>query len=147
MIDIKDFEEHLKKISATDWDKLFDLLPEMQQTEQFGEMKGMEKEEAGFMSLPFYVHPYIVNQFLQVVEELELLAVFDWIKWKEGKAIMGNNKTDFNVLDTVTLCKLFTVIIRADRFNEGFLIGNFADGTIQKIIFALQQHIKGREQP
>ena len=64
----------------------------------------------------------------------------------DRKAIIGNYKTDFNMLDTVTLCKLFTVIIRTDHFNEGFLIGNFADDTIQKVIFALQHYIKNCEQ-
>ena len=137
MIDLEEFPAHLKSLSPTDWNKLFELLPEMEKADQFGEMVMCEKDAEGFTQMPYWNPAKITQQFVEVVYELNIMPVFDWIKWQEGKKIMENNATDLDQLDVVTLCKLLTVIIRADRLNDGFLIGNMEDGTIQKIIRAL----------
>ncbi len=60
------------------------------------------------------------------------------MKWEEGSKILNNSPMSFHQYDLTTLCKLLTMIIRADRFNDGFLIMNFNDGTIFKIVAAIQ---------
>ncbi|OFX52733.1 MAG: hypothetical protein A2046_05500 [Bacteroidetes bacterium GWA2_30_7] len=62
----------------------------------------------------------------------------------EGKEIINNKELDYNCLEIETLCKLFTLIIRNDRFNDGFLVHNLQNGTIFKIIKALEFKISNK---
>ena len=49
---------------------------------------------------------------------------------------------DFKEFDINTLCKLLTVIIRSDKFCEGYMINCFETGTIAQILEALQSKIQ-----
>lgn len=138
MIPLPELEAHLKTISRKKWSKLFDLLPELEKPQEFGRMEGLEKSEDGTLSFPFWVSSEIVSKFFQTVNELNIIPAFDWGDWDEGKQILWNREYDYNKLDAVTLCKLMTCIIRSDRFFEGALVGNFKNGTMQRIIRALK---------
>ena len=72
----------------------------------------------------------ITQSFVKTAYELKLVLNFDWGEWPEGKAMLQNKSQDFDNLDLATLCKLITTIIRADRFNDGYLISRFENGTI-----------------
>ncbi|OFX58697.1 MAG: hypothetical protein A2046_10195 [Bacteroidetes bacterium GWA2_30_7] len=69
--------------------------------------------------------------------------MFDWVSWTEGSDIIKNKDTDYSKLSTEILCKLITVIIRANRFNEGYLVISFEKGIILKILKGLKQNIYG----
>jgi hypothetical protein len=127
MIDLMKLPDHLKAIREEDWSKLFDLIPEINQTTRFGEHMGLHIEPSE-----------VVRDFLEIADELDIIPAFDWTDWHEGKAILRNHKQDYEKLDAVTICKLFTVIIRTDRFASGTLVLSFKDGTISKMINALK---------
>jgi len=142
MIEITTFSEHLKSLTESDWNKLFDLQTEIEQTEKFGTLHGMDKTADGYIQLPFWDFEPITDNFIQVVRCLGLRHDFDYIHWKEGKKILNNNnKQDFNKLDIITLCKLLDTIISAEKFNDGLIVSYFKNGTIQKIIKALQNNV------
>ena len=145
MIETAAFTEHLKSLTDSDWNTLFDLQAEIETAEKFGELHLMDKTADGFIQLPFWDLAPVAEQFIKVVYNLELLPAFDWPKWKNGKKMLQNKDQDFNVLNIVTLCKLLTVIIRADRFNDGLLVRYFKNGTIQKIIKALQNKVSNKK--
>jgi hypothetical protein len=141
LIELPKLAEHLYSLKDGDWTKLFDLLKELNSVKQYGELKGMNKLQQDQSILPYYVTVPVVDKFLKVVHELNIVPNFDWPAWKGGKEILNNKMQDFEELDVVSLCKLFTVIIRSDKFNEGFLINSFNDGTVQRIISALKSSV------
>ena len=61
-------------------------------------------------------------------------------KLARRKNILKQEHYDFNPLDTLTLCKLLTTIVRADRFTDGLLISFFEKSTILNILTALKQN-------
>jgi ADP-ribosyl-[dinitrogen reductase] hydrolase len=138
MIALEQFSKHLASLDQSDWERLFVLLPEIDNAEKFGEIEGGERISDGTLTFPNWKASDIVNKTTSVISQLNLTPVFDWTKWKEGKLIISDKNLDYCKLDTITLCKLLTTIIRADRFNDGFLISCFKRGIISKIIKALK---------
>jgi hypothetical protein len=69
---------------------------------------------------------------------LGLVIVFDWSAWKEGIDMLNEPETNYYELNRETLCKLLTIIIRSDKFCEGYLINSFEQGTVIKIVEALK---------
>ncbi|MDP3682724.1 MAG: DUF6508 domain-containing protein [Ignavibacteria bacterium] len=139
---MSDFSIHLKSLTKNDWQKLFSLQHEIENAEKFGKLRGFEKLPDGSNHFPLWTWEEITSRFFRIVHELGIIPVFDWTSWVEGKLIIENKNQDYTILDVETLCKLLTMIIRADRFNDGFLIVNLVNGTIIKIIKALQTKIQ-----
>ena len=144
MENLEDFKEHLKTISLNDWCKLFELLPEIEKTERFGELVINQKD--GIFNFPYYDSSNIVTRFVKVSYELKIVPTFDWMKWKEGKVVLENEtEVDFESFDEITLCKFIGTIIRADRFSEGYLVSNFKNGVVQKILQSLKNKIVNKD--
>ena len=98
MIDISDVEKHLKTLSETVWAYLFDLLPEMEQTEWLGEMIGMEKDDDGFMTFPYSVHAIPLSGLWGVGKNTELIKLTT-SKWaKTAKCSFDNALRDIQNL-------------------------------------------------
>jgi len=116
MIDFEDFEKYINSISLKEWKPLFALLPKINQV---GNM----------------------TRAMNIVYKLDLTPVFNWSDWKQGKEIIDNPKFDFTALDKMTLCKLLTFIVRANRFNGGYLTSCINDGTMGKILINLKRCI------
>ena len=140
MIELEKLQEHINRLTTNDWDRLFSLLPEIEATKKFGEVKGGEQTEDGSFTFPYWSSSEIVDKVFQLIHELNLVPVFDWTSWEEGKSILNNQDFNYSSLDTITLCKLLTTIVRADRFNDGFFVLNFENGVIPKIIKAIKQN-------
>ncbi len=141
MTDIEKLPQHLTTIELSDWNKLFDLLDEIKPSEKFGELKGGERNSDNTITFPYWETSELVSKFFETVHELGIVVVFDWTSWEEGNAILNNEQQNYEHLDTITLCKLLTTIIRADRFTDGYLVCCFKDGTIPKIIHSLKNNI------
>ena len=142
MIEIGNFESYLGHLSINDCERLFALKEEILCTNKFGTFCDSEQLDNGVITFPYWQRSEIVEKTFNVVSSLQLTPVFDWSAWPEGKDILFNGDFDYNTLDTITLCKLMTVIIRADRFNEGYLLSCFEKGIILKIIIALEKNVK-----
>lgn len=134
MTTIENSLNHLNSLSKDDWNKLFYLIPKIEESENFGKMSGGEEISPGTVQMLYWDWAGITRSFVKTVYELDLVLNFDWMDWSEGKTLLKNKSQEFEKLDIVTLCKLLTTIIRADRFNDGYLISNFNNGTILKII-------------
>ena len=141
MIDLDSFSNHLKTLTKNDWYKLFSLLPDIEVANSHSDLKGFERHTAGTMSFTNWESSQLVNKVVNTICTLQLAPIFDWSAWEDGKKILLQQEYDYASLDTITLCKLLTVIIRADRFNEGYLISCFENGIITKIIKALKKNI------
>ena len=141
MTDLKDLPAHIQTLSASDWQTLFDLLPVMEMTKEFGTMPRMKKNEKGVFIFPSMEWAPVTTDFFKVVHELGVVPVFDWVNWEEGRLMLDNKDQDFSASDIITLCKLFTVMIRADRFVDGYLVGQLRRKNVQKIISAIKNKI------
>jgi len=131
---------HLENISLEHWNRLFKFIPLIQKQDVFGEWKGGKKDSQGVIEFPYIVSCKVVDDFTNLMYELDLVINFDWGKWTTGREIVRTN--DFRNLDNITLIKILTAIIRNDRFNEGVLVGAFEDGTIEKVLIELKINIE-----
>ncbi|MCX6274408.1 MAG: DUF6508 domain-containing protein [Bacteroidetes bacterium] len=142
MTELINLSTHLKTLSISDWQKLFDMLPEMEITKDFGKMSRMKKNDKGVLIFPSMEWAPITSGFFRVVHELGIVPVFDWKEWEEGRLMLDNKELDFSSLEIITLCKLLTIIIRADRFVDGYLVGQLKRKNVQKIIRSIQDKIQ-----
>ena len=134
MIEIEQFPKHLATLNRNNWEKLFALLPEIEAAKNFSEVNGREKRIDNALSARQWKSSEIVTKTLNVISGLNITPDFDWTNWQEGKTIIHDKNYDYSTLDTITLCKLLTTIIRTDRLNDGFLISCFREGIFAKII-------------
>ncbi|HRR07818.1 MAG TPA: DUF6508 domain-containing protein [Rhodothermales bacterium] len=90
----------------------------------------------------FQTHSVELRQFLDIVHhQIPIMIVFDWGNWTEGKKILQSIDTDLSSLSVPNLCKLITVLVRADRFNEGLLQSSLENGLILKLLKAIQSRL------
>lgn len=129
MVQLETLPQHLETLTRKDWDKLFDLIPKIERKHVFEEFSDIILETVG------------------VIHDLKINPIFDWMGWKEGEVIINDTRFDYHSLDTTTLCKLLTSILRADRFTEGFLVNSFSNGTMLKICKALRHNIHSANIP
>jgi len=144
MIEIENFQKHLETLKTKDWDRLFALTPKIESTKKFGEVRGGKKQKGGSIIAPYWHSAEIVDAFVTTFYDLNIWVIFDWGSWDEGKTILKRKDADYSTLDTITLCKLLTTIVRADRFNDGFMISCFESGIITKIIKGLQKNVNSK---
>lgn len=138
MIRLEEFPKYLKSITADQWDTLFCLIPEIERTEVFGWVVESKLQPDGSYTFPYWNEADIVTRVSEILNtRLMLTPIYDWMKWEEGKVLLSK-ETDFNTLDSITICKLFTVVYRMDRFSEGHVVTMFSEGIMLRLIKALQ---------
>ncbi|UFH53479.1 DUF6508 domain-containing protein [Spirosoma sp. KNUC1025] len=138
MIELEQLTEHLSSIKPSDWNKLFGLMPEIDATQKFGEVMGGDKLPDDSITMPYWSSAKIVDKFFYAVNDLDVVPVYNWTSWKEGKNLLDDNRTNYNNLTIETLCKLLSIVIRADRFSDGYLVSMFTNGKMLKIIRAIK---------
>jgi len=140
-MEIENISVHIENISKEEWSRLFALIPIIESTKVFsvgGEVIEDKKNPANYTITPEFGIP-LVDDFLDIMEDLKLIIPFDWSHWDNGKAIF--EKGEYKDLDTVTLLKLLTAFIRADRFSYGAgLADRFEDRTIEKILNEIEKN-------
>ena len=144
MTKTENLTDRIDTTGAQDWKLLFDLLPQIKSSKKFGRLVGSRRMPDGTMSLPFWLEDEIVSKFFNTAYFLGIVVVFDWSSWTEGIDILNNPASDFNQYDLSTLCKLLTIIVRGDKFCEGYLINAFETGTVTKIVEAMQAKLYRR---
>ncbi|HZG01149.1 MAG TPA: DUF6508 domain-containing protein [Chitinophagales bacterium] len=135
MTPLEELPEHLATLKPTDWQRLFDLLPQIESGKAFLQVAPQPN------TFPPFYNADITDNVIGVCYELGIVPSFDWTTWREGMTILQRSETDFTALDVITLCKLLTVAIRTDRFSDGFIVGLFHQGVMQKIIGSVQRSL------
>ena len=138
---------YIKKInnlSYNDWKPLLHLIPEIEQTLNFGEIDtkliGEGTVESPYQ-FPHYKSAPIVNEFIDIVYKIPVVITFQWMEWKELETYVKNTDFDFDTIDIPTKCKVITSIVRAERFCEGNIIVNFKSGLILKILKSIEKQL------
>ncbi|GGB77418.1 hypothetical protein GCM10007424_16850 [Flavobacterium suaedae] len=145
MIELKDFSKHLNSIKYEKWQLLFDTIPVIEQTEEFGKVQGGDLLEDGSITFPYWSSAEIVDKVFDLISDLNIAPAYNWMKWKEGSRMLNSNTIVYKDLDIITLCKFLTILIRMDRFNEGYLISRFKDGTMLNIVKAIKYKVNNRD--
>ena len=89
--------------------------------------------------LPFYSYSERVMAFYKSLYDEHMIKMFDWSKWGSEAKKYFNDPLKLEKADLPTIQKLFTTIIRADRFNEGLLGDMIENGTILNLLLRLEQ--------
>lgn len=142
ILTIENHKKVIESYSELDWQPLFQLIPEIEETIKFGEEAGGGKDMNGVFQMPYYMQSSIVTQFLKIVYELPIIISFDWSSWDEGRKIARDKNFDFDTIDKSTKCKLITAIVRNDRYCEGALVSSFESGLILKILKSIKNNFK-----
>ena len=137
-------ENHIEKInsiSRLEWSPLLNLIPVIERTQNFGEVKGGDKLRDDLFTMPYMSQSEIVSQFLTLSYELQIIINFDWGSWDEGRKMASDENFNFDTIDIPTKCKLITAIVRNDRFCEGALVESFESGLILKLLKSIEKQL------
>lgn len=140
------FSEHeaeagLNALPKENWKKLFELIPQIEATSDFGEVP-CEEDEDGILTISSETEfAPVVWRFLDIVYEIPIIIDFGWMHWDEGKQILSGND-DLSGYDIVFLCKLITTAVRAERFSNGTLLNVFESGRMLAILRVLEEKVK-----
>jgi len=137
-------EKYIKQISAisdSNWQELFAYIPDFEKTTDFGNWTKSEPVENGVVSMPHAISSPIVSDFVSCLYKIDLVLSFDWMRWEEGHEILNDPTTDFDIYDKLTLCRLITLIVRNDRYTEGYLLRCFEEGIVLKLLKGLERKV------
>ncbi len=141
MYPIKKYEYDWNNFPLEKWDSFFDLIPKIEKARNFGETHFLERMSNGIVTFPYTKRSDLVKEFNDKAYSLRLLIDFDWYRWVKGAEILNDKNSDFDALSLDTLLRLITVMIRADRFHDGYLVQCFEGGIVLKILSALQPKV------
>ncbi|HEC44219.1 MAG TPA: hypothetical protein ENI20_15465 [Bacteroides sp.] len=100
-----------------------------------------EVNSEGVTHFPYARHERVVDDFVRIAYDLDLVIPFNWSEWTEGDRLVSNPHTNFNDLDLITLVKLITALIRSDKYSGGTVVGAVQNGIILKILRAIDSKI------
>ena len=135
----ENYRQKINSLSKKDWAPLLELIPIIENTQGFGKLMNVNKDEDGTLHMPYW--KAALSQFEDTAYKIQIVISFDWNSWDEGKKMMRDKKFNFDNIDLPTKCQLITAIIREDRFCEGTLIEAFESGLILKILKSIKKQM------
>ena len=104
----------------------------------WGKQDGGEVDENGVMQWPYMVRNQVVDDFVRFMYDKGLVIDFDWSRWKKGREwYKSTDENKYKNLDSLTILKLLTAVIRNDHFSEGAIVGAFEQGVFPRLIDVL----------
>lgn len=135
------FSEQISGVSDTQWDELFAFIPVFENTLEFGDWTESEQIGEGIFQIPRCYYKKEVHRFIETVIAMDLILSFGRIEWRDGVRILNNPDTNFDEFDLIELCKLLTIVVRNDRFTEGYLLRCFNKGIVLKLLKNLERKV------
>ena len=126
-------EDPAPEIGGGQIDAVLKYLPIFQEPGyQFGEWHTPEGQSAYFSYKPE------VDEFVGTLYKQGLIIQFDWPSWKEEIRRYRSDPATLAKADLLTIRKLLTAHVRADRFVEGNLASIFREGHLTAILQRLK---------
>ena len=94
--------------------------------------------------MPNFTYGPDVDGFVRALYEQHIVLQFDWVSWKDEAKRHMASPDSLAEADLLTIRKLLTTHVRADRFTEGHLGHIFERGHIVEILRRLKT-IRERE--
>jgi hypothetical protein len=129
---------HIASLTLKDWQKLFELTPQIRDTNVFGKLTGSQKLADGSVSFPYWSEGEVVSKFYNTAYMLGLVVAYDWAAWHEGIDMLNDNHEAIDEFEIEDLCKLLTIMIRCDKFCEGYLVNCFERGLVVRVLEAME---------
>lgn len=127
-------KDAVPEIGLQQIDEILKYLPTFERQDyQFGQWV---EPEGGF---PYFSFSPEVDEFIDALHKQDVIIPFDWTSWSEEAEHYQTDAEALETADLLTLCKLLTVHVRADRFVEGHLASVFENGHITAILRRLKQ--------
>ena len=83
-------------------------------------------------------HPEI-NTFITDLYNMEFIQQFDWQEWIDELNKFTKNPELLKQADAKTIIKIFTTIVRGERFFAGILYNTIKDGFILKVLYRIKE--------
>jgi Family of unknown function (DUF6508) len=113
------------------------ILPFLDRFEAVGFSAGSWKMPEGQM--PWFNFEDAVMGFQQTLYDNGWVTpAFDWTEWQQSAQVFVDSPKKIQEADAVTIQKLFTTHVRADRFCEGHLASMFQNGHILALLRRLK---------
>ena len=133
--------ETISGYSKSHWQPFLDLIPEIKAKGKFSTVPKIEQDKDGGLIVPPFSAAEVVGKFQYTFEKLGLMISFDWGSWIEGREILEGKCFDFDAIDIPTKCKLISMIIRNDRFCDGYLVSTFESGLMLKVLESIERQL------
>lgn len=116
-----DVNKMIAGLSKDDWDELTDIYKEItNHAGKLAEYTGESVEPDGAIVLGTTELAQGVRKAMRYFDDKKLVIPFDWGQWDEGRAIFTRKGEDkFEDVSLENTLKLFTAVMRNNRFNEG----------------------------
>jgi ADP-ribosyl-[dinitrogen reductase] hydrolase len=127
-------KDSVPEIGIQQIDAILKYLPIFEKPDyQFGQWVEPEGQ------FPYFWFSPGVDEFIGELYKQGMIIPFDWMSWREEAERYQKDAKTLETADLLTLRKLLTVHVRADRFSEGHLASVFGSGHITAILHRLQQ--------
>jgi hypothetical protein len=126
--------------NPVDWSKIIGFLPVFEKIDEPSEVVVNAKPDGSAKVVNYKYHEDVIN-FLSALYNDDVLVDFDWSNWQKGNAILENKQYDLNTLSILEFRKLFTLIVRQDRFCEGLLHQCIKDGMVLKSLRIINSRV------
>ncbi|GAA4840122.1 hypothetical protein GCM10023310_17450 [Paenibacillus vulneris] len=77
-----------------------------------------------------FLYDQTVLDFVKTISETQMLLQFDWMSWQAEANSYFDHIERIRTADMLVIRKLFTTIVRADRYNGGFYASMIDRGVI-----------------
>jgi O-acetyl-ADP-ribose deacetylase len=85
------------------------------------EWEPSRRRDDGVHAMPYVNYAPEFLDFIRALSEHGFVVPFDWPAWAEEGMAIQEDPTRLREADLRTIVRLFTLHVRADRFNEGHL--------------------------
>lgn len=111
---------------------------------KFYEIVGGEKVD-GVITMPFYNYIGETSRFHHSLYNEKFVQGFDWVEWQDKAIKIYENPELLTDADILTIVKYFTLIVRKERFYEGFIASMIDDGFILKLLLRLKEIYESKQ--
>jgi len=119
----------IPEIGIQQIDAILEYLPVFDR-EDFQPGQWVEREG----QFPHFAFCTEVGEFIHALYQQNVIIPFDWKSWSDEAIRYQSDPNALDESDLLTLRKLLTAHVRADRFVEGHLAGLFQSGHIAAIL-------------
>ena len=131
IIHLPEFPEHLKNIKPEIWEQFFALIPELEKMNNYCDVVVLPNR-----GMPYNIMVGAVETLHTMLLDNGLFPFFDYYQWENGVEIL--HKKNFAEQDAITICKLFTIMVRRERFCDGTVAKWCEEGIVQQMMKRLK---------
>lgn len=132
----QEIKTRINSLTTQDWSELLDLYERViHHKGSFSGTGGGQKLPSGAIQMPYTIEEPIVEEVQEFFVNKHLVVPFDWPQWEEGEAMLRQKSEErFNAISLEDTVKLFTAVIRNDRFCDGAWADLFENGNAAKLL-------------